>query len=423
MKGRLLLQSLHRTILKRYDAEQDDLRVLLADGSFNCVSSSVIFAAAAEWLGFQAGGVIVPSHAYARFLSEGRAWEVETTTPAGFDPDRTRPEMRKHLERVAQAAAKAAAEGNAAQAYRLDVDALTLASFVYMNRGARAANDGDVEAAASYFERARRLGTQDALARRYRDSALAGFAVERIQAKDCPAAIELMATVLEGGGEERETGRVVRNNLAYCANDAANRKDFAVADRALEVLRAAGPSDALRTAEANVGVQRAVADAKAGRHGEATEALVRAFRASPDDAVVRQNLLFAYQQAIEGALSSGDPAGAVARGRELLAAAPGVPDAKKLCAYALASAGGAALERDPGKALSLFEEAWKLEPADEGHRNNVGVAWARVAFVRFEAGDVKGAIAAWEKALAIRPAWPEVEQNLAIARKRLAPGR
>jgi tetratricopeptide (TPR) repeat protein len=97
-----LLLYLHRRLLMTYRERQTRVDVLLREGSYNCVSSAVIYAVMAKAFSLQVEGVRTPDHAFCRVLIDGRAGEavdVETTSPFGFDPG-SRREFKDHFGRV-----------------------------------------------------------------------------------------------------------------------------------------------------------------------------------------------------------------------------------------------------------------------------------------------------------------------------------
>ena len=88
-----ILSYLHDRVLLRYDERQTRLDVLLENGSYNCVSSGVLYALVAKSLGFEVWGVRTEDHAFCRIKAGTRAYDVETTSPFGFDPG-TRKEFK-----------------------------------------------------------------------------------------------------------------------------------------------------------------------------------------------------------------------------------------------------------------------------------------------------------------------------------------
>ena len=81
-----LLQFLHRGTFRAYNFYQTRIDVLLDTGVFNCVSSAVVYNLLAEALGLSTGAVSTPDHAFSTVRIGNRLFDVETTTPLGFDP-------------------------------------------------------------------------------------------------------------------------------------------------------------------------------------------------------------------------------------------------------------------------------------------------------------------------------------------------
>lgn len=87
----LLLDWLHeKAFVAGYSAGQTNLSTILTDGSFNCVSSAVLYNILGIRLGLDVRGVEVPDHAFAILYSGSEYADVETTTPGGFNPARNR---------------------------------------------------------------------------------------------------------------------------------------------------------------------------------------------------------------------------------------------------------------------------------------------------------------------------------------------
>lgn len=98
-KGELLNSSMHHAFfglrdaenskqskLSNYDLDQSALTGIFKNNTFNCISSSLLYAVLLRKLGFDAQGVMLPSHAFIQInLEDGRKVEVETTSPSGYD--------------------------------------------------------------------------------------------------------------------------------------------------------------------------------------------------------------------------------------------------------------------------------------------------------------------------------------------------
>jgi tetratricopeptide (TPR) repeat protein len=100
-KGERLLKSLHAgPMAKGYESEQTDLHVVLDDGTFNCVSSAVLYNVIGRRLGLDVVAVEVPEHVFSVLCDGDRQIDVETTNALGFDPardKRTKPDGSAYI--------------------------------------------------------------------------------------------------------------------------------------------------------------------------------------------------------------------------------------------------------------------------------------------------------------------------------------
>ena len=98
--GARLLQFLHAgPMAKGYRAEQSDLHVLLDHGTFNCVSSAVLYTVMGQRLGIDVRAVQVPGHVFSVLHTRGRSIDVETTNARGFDLDPFRRDGPANVDR------------------------------------------------------------------------------------------------------------------------------------------------------------------------------------------------------------------------------------------------------------------------------------------------------------------------------------
>ncbi len=93
------LAYMHEMLLRRYDERQTGVDVLLERGSYNCVSSGVVYAILLKSLGLRVWGVRTADHAFCRVQAGEQAFDVETTSPFGFDPG-TRKEFTDDFGRI-----------------------------------------------------------------------------------------------------------------------------------------------------------------------------------------------------------------------------------------------------------------------------------------------------------------------------------
>lgn len=83
-----MLVFLYENVLSRYSEFQTRVDVALETGTYNCVSSAVLYYYFARVAGLDVAGVETPVHSFCTVAipGEGRKIDVETTNPYGFDP-------------------------------------------------------------------------------------------------------------------------------------------------------------------------------------------------------------------------------------------------------------------------------------------------------------------------------------------------
>ena len=85
-RAEFILQWLHQNFFKKYSARQTRLDLLLANRTFNCVSSAVLYNVICRRFGIRMTGVIVPDHAFSQLRLPHKKIDIETTIRHGFDP-------------------------------------------------------------------------------------------------------------------------------------------------------------------------------------------------------------------------------------------------------------------------------------------------------------------------------------------------
>jgi len=85
-KAAFILDYLYRNLLTSYSLEQTRVDTMLASGTYNCVSSAVLYMVLCKSTGIDAAGVMAKDHAFVTVLVNGENIDVETTNPYGFDP-------------------------------------------------------------------------------------------------------------------------------------------------------------------------------------------------------------------------------------------------------------------------------------------------------------------------------------------------
>ncbi len=86
-KGETILQLLHSTVLNTYIEDQTKINTLMNNGSYNCVSSAVLYMAAARAAELEIHGVRTIDHVFVSVQTgNNEIIDVETTNEWGFDP-------------------------------------------------------------------------------------------------------------------------------------------------------------------------------------------------------------------------------------------------------------------------------------------------------------------------------------------------
>jgi tetratricopeptide (TPR) repeat protein len=144
-RGEYVLSYMHRKFLKSYSALQTRLDTLIQNGSYNCVSSAVLYLVLARAAGLEARGVVTRDHAFVTVQAGRDSWDVETTNPYGFDPG-SRREFHDQFGKLTGFAYVPARNYRE----RTDIGPLELVSLILSNRSAEAETRGRFGDAVSF---------------------------------------------------------------------------------------------------------------------------------------------------------------------------------------------------------------------------------------------------------------------------------
>jgi tetratricopeptide (TPR) repeat protein len=221
-KGEKLLQFLHEgPMAKGYESNQTLLSTVLDAGTYNCVSSAVLYNVVAGRLGLEARAVEIPGHVYSVLYADGKPTDVETTNAHGFDP--ANPEQREKLRKekgITVRAGTHAAKGR-------ELRDLGLAAVIWANRSASLAQ-----------------------AKRYHEAALAGFRALSLD-PESPTALENARAALTNGcghlsgeGQHEQAERLGGVGLELDPSNNSLRNNHVLACLGwAESLRASGQED------------------------------------------------------------------------------------------------------------------------------------------------------------------------------------
>jgi len=88
-KAEKILSVMYENLLVQYKEKQTRLDEMFENGTYNCVSSSLLYMALAKSAGLSVVGVKTPAHAFCSVFVDDERIDVETTNPLGFNPGRT----------------------------------------------------------------------------------------------------------------------------------------------------------------------------------------------------------------------------------------------------------------------------------------------------------------------------------------------
>jgi tetratricopeptide (TPR) repeat protein len=321
-----ILLYLHRHVLLSYRERQTRLDVLIREGSYNCVSSAVIYAALAKMFSLEVAGVRTPDHAFCRVRLKDRQIDVETTSPFGFDPG-SRREFKDHFGRVT---GYTYVPPQNARDRRLTGERELLALILY-NRSAFASEAGDYAAAvppavdasalladaesrqrlvvalsnlASFYGLQRRYaeGTgflRAAAARFGPEPALAGlladlthnWAVELIDGADYPGALSLLDAALASAELSEPAWRRLMVYAYQKQAREASRSDYGQAARVIrEALERVGREKELLGSFEAYAHNQAAELLRSGDLPEARRVLLEALRVMPESRLLESDL-------------------------------------------------------------------------------------------------------------------------------------
>ncbi len=255
-----IFEFLHAQALRGgYDLAYTDLRRVLDDGRYNCVSATVLFNYLAGAVGLDCRGLEMPGHAMSRVRLLGSVIDVETTCPEWF---RLKKDAQPPQRPAATAAIGAAAAADRSKAR--EVSPIQLAAMIYYNRGVDLLAEKQFRAAAEANAKALRLDSQNALARRNLLATINNWAIDMGDAQQFAEAVAL----LRQGMALDTTFEAFGQNFAHIHRQWAERLcregRFAEAGRILAQALLEMPNcDALCRVQAEV-VRRRAAQAAAG---------------------------------------------------------------------------------------------------------------------------------------------------------------
>jgi hypothetical protein len=263
--GARTLEFLHTGLLRRYDVRQVRVDVLLDQGVYNCVSSSVLYLLLARSVGLTVGGVRTADHAFCTVMVGGATVDVETTNPYGYNPG-TRKEFTDSFGRVTGFAYVPPSSYRG----RTAIGERGLLSLILYDRVSFAIEGGDHASALEPAVTGWTL-SGDALSRTTLVTALSNWAVWLGQALRFDEAVAFLEDAERSFGADPDLGRCRQELLHNQAVALVEAGDFDAAETLLTSQPRAGAFDAADRLELLVWIVQLRAD-RSARKGEFTAA-------------------------------------------------------------------------------------------------------------------------------------------------------
>lgn len=135
-KAEYVLTFLYEKVFSKYITLQTRINTALDDGTYNCVSSTILYMYFAKTIGIPVIAVSTPIHAFCTIAVGGKNIDVETTNPYGFAPG-----VKKNLSNDESKSKRWAVIPARNYNNRINVDDRRIICAIYSNRIADAQRD------------------------------------------------------------------------------------------------------------------------------------------------------------------------------------------------------------------------------------------------------------------------------------------
>ncbi|MDR2733562.1 MAG: hypothetical protein LBC99_02825 [Spirochaetota bacterium] len=133
-----IFELMFKYAMSTYKSEQTTLLEILNEGSFNCVSATLLYNLLAEEYGYETQAVVVPEHVYSQIRIGGNWIDAETTASGGFHP------LRKPENAVSN---RYYIEDKGKNGQKTFMPAQRLIALLYYNRGTLSHHQGNDQTA------------------------------------------------------------------------------------------------------------------------------------------------------------------------------------------------------------------------------------------------------------------------------------
>jgi regulator of sirC expression with transglutaminase-like and TPR domain len=133
-RARRLHRLLHRDYPFHYDRDADALSRVLDDGTFNCLSASLLYGTITRSLGYRTQALSRPGHLLIRLGWADRSIDVETTLPGGFDSHRSRGHDERRRRTPYRPVVDGAPEAGSSEVWPLSMSLEAAVGLAWLNR-------------------------------------------------------------------------------------------------------------------------------------------------------------------------------------------------------------------------------------------------------------------------------------------------
>jgi tetratricopeptide (TPR) repeat protein len=181
-----IFKFMHRQVLRGgYDLAYTDLRRVMDEGRFNCVSATVLFNYLAGEVGLDCRGLEMPGHAMSRVRLPDGNLDVETTCPRWI----AQGDAREQPTIVSKSIGSAV---SADRTKAREVTPIQLAAMIYYNRGVDLLAEKRFAEAAAANAKALRLDPSNAIARGNLLATINNWSIELGNTRHFAEAVELL---------------------------------------------------------------------------------------------------------------------------------------------------------------------------------------------------------------------------------------
>jgi tetratricopeptide (TPR) repeat protein len=256
---------LHQRVLYAgYDLACSDLRRVLDEGQFNCISATVLMNYFAARLGLDCCGLEMPGHAMTRLRLPDGPLDVETTCPHWF--------LLADEGRQSAIATKTIGAAGGDRSKAREVSPVQMAAMIYYNRGVDFLNEKRFAAAARANAKAVRLDPQNVTARGNLLATVNNWAIDLGNSQHFAEAVELLRRGLKMDAKFEPFAQNYVHVHRQWVEQLCRQGQFAEASEVLSRARAEMPGrDYLRRAQDEVRERWSKAIAAAAKGGPLLE--------------------------------------------------------------------------------------------------------------------------------------------------------